>query len=132
VAARERIAEFGPRAVAFAGRLHLTDLDLPSYESLAAYRTPQLFGDRLYDWKIVVARAVADAGLPAVIVPLVLPRAVDEMMRDLRMTFPYDWSSIVRRSSAFGAVDVSRLLEEELQAGRLLRDHARDTEAGSR
>jgi hypothetical protein len=132
VAARDRIAEFGPRAVAFAGRLHLTDLDLPSYENLAAYRTPQLFGDRLYDWKIVVARAVADAGLPAVILPLVLPRAVDEMMRDLRMTFPYDWSSIVRRSSAFGAADVSRLLEEELQAGRLLRDHARDSEAGSR
>jgi hypothetical protein len=130
--ARDRLAEFGPRAVAWAGRMRLTDLDLPAYETLAAYRTPQLFGDRLYDWKISVARAVADAGLPAAILPLVLPRAMDEMMSDLKMAFPYDWSAIVRRSSGFGAADLGYLLDWGLQAGRLLRDHGRDSEAGSR
>jgi hypothetical protein len=130
--ARDRLAEFGPRAVAWAGRVRLTDMDLPAYESLAAYRTPQLFADRLYDWKIAVARAVADAGLPAQILPLVLPRAVDEMMSDLKMAFPYDWSAIVRRSNTFGAADVTRLLDEGLQAGRLHRDHARDSEGGTR
>ena len=130
--ARDRLAEFGPRAVAWAGRMRLTDLDLPAYETLAAYRRPQLFGDRLYDWKIAVVRAVADAGLPAAILPLILPRAMDEMMSDLTMSFPYDWSAIVRRSSGFGATDIGNLLDEGLQAGRLLRDHARDTEVGSR
>jgi hypothetical protein len=130
--ARDRLAEFGPRAVAWAGRARLTDMDLPAYESLAAYRAPQLFADRLYDWKIAVARAVADAGLPAQILPLVLPRAVDEMMSDLKMAFPYDWNAIVRRSSTFGAADVTRLLDEGLQAGRLHRDHARDAEGETR
>jgi hypothetical protein len=130
--ARDRLAEFGPRAVAWAGRMRLTDLDLPAYETLAAYRTPQLFGDRLYDWKIAVVRAVADAGLPAAILPLVLPRAMDEMMSDLKMAFPYDWSAIVRRSSGFGAADLGALLDEGLQAGRLLRDHTRDSEIGRR
>jgi hypothetical protein len=112
--------------------MRLTDLDLPAYESLAAYRTPQLFGDRLYDWKISVARAVAEADLPAAILPLVLPRAVDEMMSDLKMAFPYDWRSIVRRSSGFGAADLGQLLEDGLSAGRLVRDHARDSEGESR
>jgi len=130
--ARDRLAEFGPRAVAWAGRARLTDMDLPAYESLAAYRAPQLFADRLYDWKVAVARAVADAGLPAQILPLVLPRAVDEMMSDLKMAFPYDWNAIVRRSSTFGAADVTRLLDEGLQAGRLHRDHARDAEGETR
>jgi len=130
--ARDRLAEFGPRAVAWSGRMRLTDLDLPAYESLAAYRTPQLFGDRLYDWKISVARAVAEADLPAAILPLVLPRAVDEMMSDLKMAFPYDWRSIVRRSSGFGAADLGQLLEDGLSAGRLVRDHARDSEGESR
>jgi hypothetical protein len=130
--ARDRLAEFGPRAVAWAGRMRLTDLDLPAYETLAAYRTPQLFGDRLYDWKVSVVRAVADAGLPAAILPLVLPRAMDEMMSDLKMAFPYDWSAIVRRSSGFGAADLGDLLDQGLQAGRLLRDHTRDSEVGSR
>jgi hypothetical protein len=129
--ARERLAEFGPRAVAWAGRMRLTDLDLPPYESLAAYRAPQLFADRLYDWKIAVARVVAEAGLPAAVLPLVLPQAVDEMMGDLRMAFAYDWSAIVRRSSAFGATDLGRLIDENLQSGRLLRDHAQDTDAAS-
>jgi hypothetical protein len=130
--ARDRLAEFGPRAVAWAGRMRLTDIDLPPYESLAAYRTPQLFADRLYDWKISVARAVAEAGLPAAILPLVLPRAMDEMMSDLKMAFPYDWMSIVRRSSGFGAADLGSLLEDGLAAGRLVRDHARDSDVESR
>jgi hypothetical protein len=125
--ARERLAELGPRAFAWAGRQRLTDLDLPPYESLAAYRTPQLFADRLYDWKIAVARVVAEAGLPAGILPLVLPRAVDVMMSELKMAFPYDWSAIVRKSAAFGPTQLARLLDEALQAGRLLRDHTRDT-----
>jgi hypothetical protein len=126
IGARERLEEFGPRALAWAGLMRLTDLDLPPYESLAAYRAPQLFADRLYDWKIAVARTVADAGLPATILPLVLPQAVDKMMSDLKMAFPYDWSAIVRRSSAFGATDLGRVIEESLQSGRLLRDHAQD------
>ena len=128
--ARDRLAEFGPRAVAWAGRMRLTDLDMPPYESLAAYRTPLLFADRLYDWKIAVARAVAASGLPAAILPLVLPRAVDEMMSDLKMAFPYDWSAIVRRSARFGPAEVSRVLDESLQAGRLMRDHTHDADAG--
>jgi hypothetical protein len=127
--AGERVAEFGPRAVAWAGRMRLTDLDMPPYESLASYRTPLLFADRLYDWKIAVARAVAGAGLPAGILPLVLPKAVDEMMSDLKMAFPYDWSAIVRRSAQFGTVELSRVLDESLQAGRLMRDHTRDADA---
>ncbi|HMA18806.1 MAG TPA: hypothetical protein VKS03_10240, partial [Thermoanaerobaculia bacterium] len=129
--ARERLAEFGPRAVAWAGRMRLTDLDLPPYENLAAYRAPQLFSDRLYDWKIAVARVVADAGLPAAVLTLVLPQAVDEMMGDLRMAFAYDWNAIVRRSSAFGAADLGRVLDESLQAGRLLRDHSQDSDVAS-
>ena len=128
--ARERLAEFGPRAIAWAGRMRLTDLDMPPYESLAAYRTPLLFADRLYDWKIAVARAVTAAGLPAAILPLVLPKAVDEMMSDLKMAFPYDWSAIVRRSARFGPADVNRVLDESLQAGRLMRDHTQDADAG--
>lgn len=130
--ARERLEEFGPRAVAWAGRMRLTDLDLPPYESLAAYRVPQLFADRLYDWKIAIARAVADAGLPSAVLNLVLPQAVDEMMSDLKMAFPYDWNAIVRRSGAFGAADLGRVLDESLQSGRLLRDHARDEDTGGR
>jgi hypothetical protein len=130
--ARERLAELGPRAFAWAGRQRLTDLDLPPYESLAAYRMPQLFADRLYDWKIAVARVVAEAGLPAGILPLVLPRAVDVMISELKMAFPYDWSAIVRKSAAFGPTQLARLLDEGLQAGRLLRDHTRDTEGETR
>jgi hypothetical protein len=57
---------------------------------------------------------------------------MDEMMSDLKMAFPYDWSAIVRRSSGFGVADLGHLLEEGLAAGRLVRDHARDSEVESR
>jgi hypothetical protein len=57
---------------------------------------------------------------------------MDEMMSDLKMAFPYDWMSIVRRSSGFGAADLGSLLEDGLAAGRLVRDHARDSDVESR
>lgn len=120
--ARDRLAEFGPRAIAYAGRFRLTDLDLPPYERLAAYRTPQLFSDRLYDLKIAVARVVSENGMPAALLPLVLPGAVDRMMADVRMAFAYDWRSIVRKANAFGVEDLELHLDEALKAGRLVRD----------
>jgi hypothetical protein len=124
--ARERLAEFGPQAVAYAGRLRLTDLDLPPYERLAAYRTPQLFSDRLYDLKISAARAVSDAGLPAAVLPAVLPGAVDRMLADVRMAFAFDWRSLVRRAHAFDASELDFHLDEALKAGRLVRDQNAD------
>ena len=122
--AGDRLAEFGPRAVAYAGRMRLSDLDLPSYERLAAYRTPQLFSDRLYDLKIAVARVVSENGMPAALLPLVLPGAVDRMMADVKMAFAYDWRSIVRKANAFGLPDLELHLEEALKAGRLVRDES--------
>ena len=122
--AGDRLAEFGPRAVAYAGRMRLSDLDLPSYERLAAYRTPQLFSDRLYDLKIAVARVVAENGMPAALLPLVLPAAVDRMMADVKMAFAYDWRSIVRRANAFTLADLELHLDEALKAGRLVRDES--------
>jgi hypothetical protein len=122
--AGDRLAEFGPRAVAYAGRMRLSDLDLPSYDRLAAYRTPQLFSDRLYDLKIAVARVVSENGMPAALLLLVLPGAVDRMMADVKMAFAYDWRSIVRKANAFGLPDLELHLEEALKAGRLVRDES--------
>jgi hypothetical protein len=124
--ARERLAEFGPQAVAYAGRLRLTDLDLPSYERLAAYRTPQLFSDRLYDLKISAARTVSDAGLPAAVLPAVLPGAVDRMLAGVKMAFAFDWRSLVRKARAFDARELDFHLDEALKAGRLVRDQNAD------
>jgi hypothetical protein len=124
--ARGRLAEFGPRAVAYAGRLRLSDLDLPPYERLAAYRTPQLFSDRLYDVKISVARAVSEAGLPAAVLPAVLPGAVDRMLADVKMAFAFDWRSLVRKAYAFDAQELDFHLDEALKAGRLVRDQNAD------
>ena len=124
--ARERLAEFGSQAVAYAGRLRLTDLDLPSYERLAAYRTPQLFSDRLYDLKISAARAVSDAGLPAAVLPAVLPGAVDRMLADVKMAFAFDWRALVRRARAFDTRELDFHLDEALKAGRLVRDQNAD------
>jgi hypothetical protein len=122
--AGDRLAEFGPRTVAYAGRMRLSDLDLPPYERLASYRTPQLFSDRLYDLKIAVARVVSENGLPAALLPLVLPGAVDKMMADVRMAFAYDWRSIVRKANAFGLPDLEFHLDEALKSGRLVRDES--------
>jgi hypothetical protein len=104
--------------------MRLSDLDLPSYDRLAAYRTPQLFSDRLYDLKIAVARVVSENGMPAALLPLVLPGAVDRMMADVKMAFAYDWRSIVRKANAFGLPDLELHLEEALKAGRLVRDES--------
>jgi hypothetical protein len=122
--ATERLAEFGPRAVAYLGRMRLSDLDLPPYERLAAYRTPQLFSDRLYDAKLAVARVISENGMPAALLALVLPGAVDKMMAEVRMAFAYDWKSIVRKADAFGAADLERQLDEALKSGRLVRDES--------
>jgi hypothetical protein len=124
--AGDRLAEFGPRAVAYSGRMRLADVDLPPYERLAAYRTPQLFSDRLYDIKIAVARVVSENGMPGAVVLLVLPGAVDRMMADVRMAFAYDWRSIVRRANAFDVSDLELRLDEALKAGRLVRDESAD------
>jgi hypothetical protein len=122
--AGDRLAEFGPRSVAYAGRMRLSDLDLPPYERLATYRTPQLFSDRLYDVKIAVARVISENGMPAALLPLVLPRAVDRMMADVKMAFAYDWRSIVRRANAFGVPELELQMDEALKAGRLVRDES--------
>ena len=124
--ARERLAQFGPRAVWYAGRFRLTDIDLPPYERLASYRTSRLMSDRLYDLKIAVACRVRDAGLPAATLALVLPGALDEMMAGLKMSFAYDWSSTVRAANSFGRENLDRLLDEAVRTGRLARDQSKD------
>jgi hypothetical protein len=127
--ARDRLAQFGPRAAFYAGRFSLTDLELPPFERLADYRTPQLLSDRLYDLKISVARRVADAGLPAAILPIVLSGALDETLGSLKMAFAYNWAAAVRAAHAFSNADVDRLLDAALRSGRLMRDQAADEAA---
>jgi hypothetical protein len=95
---------------------------LPPYERLSAYRFLQLFCDRLYDPKIVVARRVAESGLPASVLPVIFPPAIDEILSRLRMAHAYDWSSIVRSSEGFTPADVERVMDEALRAGRVMRD----------
>jgi len=124
--ARDRLAEFGPRATFYAGRFRLTDMDMPPYERLTAYRTPQVLSDRLYDLKIAVARRVEEAGLPAAVLPLLLAAGLDEMMAGLTMTFPFDWASTVRSAQAFGRADLERLLDDALKSGRITRDQSAD------
>ena len=124
--ARERLAEFGPRAVWYAGHFRLSDMDLPPYERLASYRTVQLLSDRLYDLKIAVACRIYEEGLPAATLALVLRGALDEMIGGLRMSFPYDWSSTVRAARSFEKADLDRLLDEAVRTGRLARDQSAD------
>jgi hypothetical protein len=124
--ARERLAQFGPRAVWYAGRFRLTDMDMPAYERLASYRTAQLLSDRLYDLKIAVACLVHDAALPAATLPLVLPGALDEMLAALTMSFAYDWSSTVRAARSFEKADLDRFLDQAVRTGRLVRDQSAD------
>jgi hypothetical protein len=127
--ARDRLAQFGPRAAFYAGRFCLTDLELPPFERLADYRTPQLLADRLYDLKISVARRVSDAGLPAAVLPIVLSGALDETLGSLKMAFAYNWAASVRAAHAFSSADVDRLLDGALRSGRLMRDQAADEAA---
>jgi hypothetical protein len=126
VGSRERLAQFGPRAVWYAGRFRLTDMDLPAYERLASYRTAHLLSDRLYDLKIAVACRVHEAGLPAATLPLLLPGALDEMLAGLKMSFAYDWSSTVRAAHSFSKSDVDRLLDQAVRTGKLVRDRSAD------
>jgi len=125
--ARDRLSEFGPRAISYAGRFRLADLDLPPYERTTVYRSPLIFSDRLYDLKISVARRVEEAGLPAAVLPLVTPAALDEMMGNLKMAFTFDWSATVRAAQAFSKSDVDRLLDDALRAGRFVRNQSVDT-----
>jgi hypothetical protein len=124
--ARERLAQFGPRALWYAGRFRLTDIDLPAYERLTSYRTVQPLSDRLYDLKIAVACLVHDAALPAATLPLVLPGLLDEMLSGLKMSFDHDWSSTVRAAGSFSRKDLDRLLDQAVRTGRLVRDQSID------
>ncbi|HEX5854382.1 MAG TPA: hypothetical protein VFZ57_02075 [Thermoanaerobaculia bacterium] len=124
--ARDRLSEFGPHPIAYAGRFRLADLDMPPYERTTVYRSPVIFSDRLYDFKIAIARRVEEAGLPAAVLPLVTPAALDEMMGGLKMAFPFDWSATVRAAQAFSKSDVDRLLDDALRAGRLVRNQSVD------
>jgi hypothetical protein len=126
--ARERLAEFGPRPVAYAGSFRLSDMDMPSYERLSMYRFPQILSDRLYDLKIAVACRFAEEGLPAALMPLVLPAALDAMLTKLRMAYAYDWAATVRAASRFSREDLDRILDESVRAGRITRDEG--VEAG--
>jgi hypothetical protein len=128
--ARERLAQFGPRAEAYTGRPGLSDLDLPPYERLAAYRRPRILAERLYDLKIAVASRMVEAELPAAVLPIVLPAALDTMLAQLRMAYPYDWSATTRAASAFSAGDLERILDEAVEAGRLVRDDESSSEPG--
>jgi hypothetical protein len=119
--ARDRLAEFGPSAHAYAGRLALADVDMPAYERLAVYRRPQVFGERLYDLKIAVSFRIAEAGLPASLLALVLPVALDDALVTLNLTQPYDWRGAVRAAAAFSRDDLDRILDDAVRGGRLVR-----------
>jgi len=125
--AARRLAELGPHAAFYAGRLQLADLDLPPYERLAEYVLPQLFSERLYDVKIAVSRLVAAAGWPATVLRIVLPEATEELISKTRMSHPFDWSSIVRETLAISAADLDRYLATALDDGRLTRDDEEET-----
>jgi hypothetical protein len=127
---RERLAEFGPRPAAYAGQYRLSDRDLPPYERLASYRRPEMFGERLYDVKIAVAVRVADERLPAAVLPIVLPAALDELLVRLRMAYAYDWGAVVAAASAFSREDLARILDEAVDAGRLVREENAESDTG--
>ena len=127
---RARLAEFGPRPVAYAGAFRLSDMDMPSYERLAMYRFPQILSDRLYDLKIAVACRLVGEGLPAALVPLVLPAALDATLTHLRMAYAYDWPATARAAARFSQEDLDRILDEAVRAGRITRDEGVEVEAG--
>ena len=129
--ARARLAEFGPRATAYAGCPRLADLEMPSYERLAAYRRPEMLSERLYDLKIAVACRVADARLPSAVLPFVLPAALDAMLVELTMAYPYDWAATTRAAFDFSRGDLDRILDGAVQAGILVRDDEATPEVGN-
>jgi hypothetical protein len=95
---------------------------MPPYERLSAYRRPEMLGDRLYDLKIAAACRVAEAGLPAAILPIVLPAALDSMLGRLRMAYAYDWRATTRAASEFSAGDLQAIVDDAIGAGRIVRD----------
>jgi hypothetical protein len=129
--AKARLAEFGPRPVSYAGSFRLSDMDMPSYERLAMYRFPQILSDRLYDLKIVVACRLVDENLPAALLPLVLPAALDAMLVNLKMAYPYDWPATVRAASRFSREDLDRILDDSVRSGRIMRDEGPEGEGTS-
>lgn len=126
--AKARLAEFGPRPVSYAGSFRLSDIDMPPYERLAMYRFPQILSDRLYDLKIVVACRLVEEGLPAALLPLVLPAALDATLVHLKMAYAYDWPATVRAASRFSREDLDRILDESVRSGRITRDEGPEPE----
>jgi len=120
--AARSLEQFGPSAEVFTGEPALSDRDLPPYERLAAYRRPELLAERLYDLKIAVAVRVAEARLPAAVLPIVLPAALDRMLSGLRMAYAYDWRAATRAAADFSAADLERILDDAVESGRLVRD----------
>ncbi len=128
--ARELLAEFGPRPAAYAGSFRLADIEMPPSERLATYRRPALFCERLYDLKIVVASRLADESLPAAVLPVVLPAALDAMLARLRMAYPYDWDAVARAAGSFSREDLARILDEAIGSGRLVREENSGSSTG--
>ncbi len=118
--ASRRVAELGPRPLAWAGRSRPADLDMPAYERLAQYRGPQLFAERLYDLKVAVARAVFEAGDPAALLPLSFASALDDLLRGATMGWTFDWRPLAMPDEPPGKAGRDRVLEEALQAGRIM------------
>lgn len=118
--ASRRVAEFGPRPLAWAGRSRLVDLDMPAYERLAEYRGPQFFAERLYDLKVAVARALFEAGDPAALLPLSFASALDDLLRGVRMGWTFDWRPLAGADEPLGETARDRILEEALKTGRIM------------
>jgi hypothetical protein len=119
--ASARVAEFGPRPLAWAGRSRLADLDMPSYERLAEYRLPHFFAERLYDLKIAAVRALVEAGDPAALLPLTLEPALDELLQGVRMGYGFDWRPLTETDEALAKANRDQVFERALSAGRITR-----------
>lgn len=113
--------ELGARALHWEGRNRLADLDLPSYERLSEYRVPQVFGDRLHDLPVAVARSVFEAGDPAAVVPLALRTAIDDLLRRARMAYAFDWRPLAASSAAFWPAQRDEVVDAALSEGRVRR-----------
>jgi len=122
--AKAFLDELGARAFHWEGRSRLACLDLPSYERLSEYRVPQLFGDRLHDLPVAVARSVFDAGDPAGVVPLVLRSAIDDLLSRARMAYAFDWRPVAATSAtsaAYWPAARDEVIGAALAAGRVRR-----------
>ncbi|MBK9089487.1 MAG: hypothetical protein IPL90_10735 [Holophagales bacterium] len=120
-AASARVAELGPRPLAWAGRNRLADMDMPSYERLAEYQVPRFFAERLFDLKIAAIRAVVDAGDPAELLPLTLEPALDGLLEGMRMGYDFDWRPLAETDAALARASRDLVLERALSAGRITR-----------